>query len=85
MDALVFTKNGVEFVKYTKKQKNTRFSKLQDRAENIEFILEKCGYKESPYEIVSNTRHKGMTICCRTLNEVETEIVSLEEEFLSPE
>jgi len=81
MDAIKFTEKRIEFVTYKRKQKNSRFSKLQKRAENIEFILEKCGHSFAPYEIVSNTRDKGMTTCCKTLNEVEQEILSLEERF----
>ena len=81
MNAIKFTEKGIEFISYKKKQKNSRFNKLQKRAEKIEFILEKCGNNYIPYEIVSNIRDIGTTICCRNLNEVEDEILNLEERF----
>ncbi len=81
MDAIAFTEKGVKFVKYHKKQENSRFNKLQRRAEKSSFILEKTGDKFIPYELFSNEKDPGVIRCCRTLKEVEGEILDIENLF----
>jgi len=78
MDAIAFTKNGIKLIEHTKPQKNSRFKKLQRRAEKIDFYMDRTEDTYSPYEIWSDTFEKGTTYCCLNLNEVEMEINSLE-------
>jgi len=81
MDAIAFTKNGIEFIKHTKPQKNSRFKKLQKRAEEIGFWMERVECSYCNYEIGSNERDQGITYCCKNLNEVEEEIIYLEKKW----
>ena len=67
--------------KKVKRQKNSRFSKLEKRAELIDFILERIRGHLGSYELSSNTHTQFGTLVCQNLNEVEQEIMYLEEKF----
>jgi len=64
-----------------KKQKNSRFNKLEKRAKDKGFTLEKTGGTFDKYEIFSNEKDPGVVTCCETLREVESEIAHIEANF----
>jgi len=64
-----------------KRQINSRFNKLEKRAEDKGFTLEKTGGTFDKYEIFSNEKDPGVVTCCKTLKEVEVEIQHIEANF----
>ncbi len=64
--------------KRIKPQKNSRFKKLEKRAEAKDFILERgCG-SMGEYELSSNIHTECGTLVCQNLNEVEQEMFNIE-------
>jgi hypothetical protein len=81
MDAIIFTEKSFYWTKKENKQKNSIFKKLQKRAENKGFVLEKTGDKYIPYELFSNKKEPGLTRDCETLMEVKEEIQDIESTY----